>query len=341
MTGYTGIEVSSLCCRAVSARAGRAGARVRAFAVDAYHPGKALDRDATRRQLATTGGLGRRARVVLWGVRSLHQLVPLPRGRGRRWRQEALDAATAELFAAGWTRDAHVVLSRQRVRDASGARRDIVLVAAAAREDIESRLAPLVEAGFAIHAVTTPALALAALARGRPDSRPFSATAYLALCRRGGALAIMRDSTLLFARDFFWSCQEEPASTRRRLLERYVFVTKLGPELQQAFETVRRNYGIPVDQILTCGDMPDLRSLAMPLIEELDVEVETLDSLAGIDGAALPEPAEGFHEQVAALRLACALAVAAPVNLRPRRLRDVVPRPGWFGRTDLSSRAAL
>jgi hypothetical protein len=34
---------------------------------------------------------------------------------------------------------------------------------------------------------------------------------------------------------------------------------------------------------VTCGDLPDLRSLTMPLIEELDIEVATLDTLEGVD----------------------------------------------------------
>ena len=43
-----------------------------------------------------------------------------------------------------------------------------------------------------------------------------------------------------------------------------------------------RKAGAPVDAVVTCGNLPELRSLTMPLIEELDVEVETLDSLEGL-----------------------------------------------------------
>ena len=43
-----------------------------------------------------------------------------------------------------------------------------------------------------------------------------------------------------------------------------------------------RKSGTPVDAVVTCGNLPELRSLTMPLIEELDVEVETLDSLEGL-----------------------------------------------------------
>ena len=51
---------------------------------------------------------------------------------------------------------------------------------------------------------------------------------------------------------------------------------------------MRAEHGASVSAIVTCGDLPDLRSLTMPLIEELDIEVETLDTLDGIsvEGAA-------------------------------------------------------
>jgi hypothetical protein len=51
------------------------------------------------------------------------------------------------------------------------------------------------------------------------------------------------------------------------------------------------------------------------LIERLNIEVETLDTLEGIDGSALPD---GFGERAATLRLASSIAVEPPpVNLLP------------------------
>ena len=55
-----------------------------------------------------------------------------------------------------------------------------------------------------------------------------------------------------------------------------------------------RKYGTPVDAVVTCGNLPELRSLTMPLIEELDVEVETLDSLEGL--VVKPQVAEKLAE---------------------------------------------
>ena len=67
--------------------------------------------------------------------------------------------------------------------------------------------------------------------------------------------------------------------------------------------------------MLLCGDMPEVRSLTAPLIERLNIEVETLDTLEGIDAAKLPE---GFAERASTLRLASSIAVEPPpVNLLP------------------------
>ena len=90
--------------------------------------------------------------------------------------------------------------------------------------------------------------------------------------------------------------------------------------------------GAPRDigQVCVCGGLLELRSMAAALMEQLDVEVEPLDSLFGIDAARLPEPADEFRERGAELRLAWAVAADWPpaINLlRARRRR--CPRPGW------------
>jgi hypothetical protein len=61
--------------------------------------------------------------------------------------------------------------------------------------------------------------------------------------------------------------------------------------------------------------MPEIRSLTAPMIERLNIEVETLDTLEGIDGSTLPD---GFGERASTLRLASSIAVEPPpVNLLP------------------------
>lgn len=64
--------------------------------------------------------------------------------------------------------------------------------------------------------------------------------------------------------------------------------------------------------------------MTLPLMERLDVEVEPLDSLFGIDAARLPESADDFRERVVEMRLAWAVAADrhAPIDfLRERKRR--------------------
>ena len=55
-------------------------------------------------------------------------------------------------------------------------------------------------------------------------------------------------------------------------------VSQLAPQLQHVIDLVRPVHGVTVTSVVACGNLPDLRSLAMLLIEEMDLEVETLDS---------------------------------------------------------------
>ena len=81
-------------------------------------------------------------------------------------------------------------------------------------------------------------------------------------------------------------------------------------------QIVARQHGAAVGTIVTCGNLPDLRSITLPLIEEMDMEVETLDSLEGLD-VAPPLKVEEIADRAPALRLACAAAADAPEAARP------------------------
>ena len=63
-----------------------------------------------------------------------------------------------------------------------------------------------------------------------------------------------------------------------------------------------------VTQVSICGGLPNLRTMTVSLMERLDVEVEALDSLFGIDAERLPGGGNEFRERVAELRLAWAAA---------------------------------
>jgi hypothetical protein len=179
--------------------------------------------------------------------------------------------------------------------------------------DVEERLAPLRDAGFQIDRVVSPQNALAALARLRIP-KPEGATIWLAIDRSAVAIVAARPGELLYSHSFGWNSSVGATGSQARLLQRYSLVAFLAPEVRRAMTAVRER-GARVDAVITCGTLPDLRSLTMPLIEELDVEVETLDFL---DGLQVQEDArERAADMAPAIRLACAGAVA-----RPSRFRD-------------------
>jgi hypothetical protein len=185
----------------------------------------------------------------------------------------------------------------------------------------QAAIAPLVAAGFTVEAVFSPARALLALATARPAAPSRGGEVWLALNRTAAAMAIVEGGRLLFSRVFDWNYR--PAATvREELLQRYSLVAHLAPEIRHALEVVRQEHGAPVTAIVTCGDLPDLRSLTMPLIEELDMEVETLDTL---DGISLEGSVAGIAaDRAPALRLACAAAATARAErLEPRRLAAI------------------
>jgi hypothetical protein len=168
-------------------------------------------------------------------------------------------------------------------------------------------LGPFRRAGFVIDDVLSPPNALAALARQRSRAPGRAATAWVALNRQAAAFAIVDSGELLFSREFDWHYR--PATTaREELLLRYSLVAHLAPELQHAIAVVRAHHRAEVDGIVLCGDLPELRSLTMPLIEELDIEVEALDSLDGLT-VGRPARAEDVADKAPALRLACAAAI--------------------------------
>jgi hypothetical protein len=177
-------------------------------------------------------------------------------------------------------------------------------------------LAPLREAGFVIDDVLTPAEALAALSRHRPPVPGRGATAWLAVNRHGVAIAIVDRGDVLYAREIDWNYRSA-STTREELLQRYSLVAHLAPELGHGFDVVRTGHGVRVDSVVTCGDLPDLRSLTMPLTEEIDIEVETLDSLEGLKVVS-PAANDRIEERSPALRLACAAAIGrAPGTAAP------------------------
>jgi len=237
----------------------------------------------------------------------------------RRTRPEGADIFSVRRFdAADWSADPRLFADALRTirRDHRLSRRAAVVVwhttegidSVRHRDPLES----LTSAGFQIVSVMSPPQALATVATTVRRGAGSDAIAWLALNTSGASIAIVRDGELLFSRTFPWTYKTDLATSKAQLLQRYLLVAHLAPELAHGFKTVRETHGATVDLIVTCGNLPELRSMTLPLIEELDVEVETLDSTDGLL-IARRIGAGDFTEAAPALRLATAAACAASV----------------------------
>jgi hypothetical protein len=173
---------------------------------------------------------------------------------------------------------------------------------------VKAVLAPLSGAGFRIERVVSPCNALAALARVKAV-RGAGASCWVAINRGGVAIVVVRPGQQIYAHSFPWDSSVGASGSQARLLQRYSLVAFLTPEVKRAMGQARSS-GFPVEAVITCGNLPDLRSLTMPLIEELDIEVETLDSLDGL--VVKPDATEKLSDAAASIRLACAGVIARP-----------------------------
>jgi hypothetical protein len=186
----------------------------------------------------------------------------------------------------------------------------------------EATLTALTEAGFTIETIISPERALAILSAEREDGLA-DAKVWAALSRRGAALAIVRRGEVIYSRRLEWR-YKIVTRPNQLLLQRYLFVSHLAPEIQEGIRVVGRQLGVNVDGVVVCGDLPELRMLAKPLHEELKIKVETLDSLDDLD-VTPSAMADRAMDYAPALWLATAVTSLPPVDT-PRRGR-------WFGRT--------
>jgi hypothetical protein len=198
-------------------------------------------------------------------------------------------------------------------------------------------VAPLREAGFEVETVVSPAQALALLARRRPRPAGRGGTVWLALNRQGAAIAIVDAGELLYSREFTWHYRPA-ASVKDELLQRYSLVAHLAPEVRHGLDVVGAQRDVMIGSVVTCGDLPDLRSLTMPLIEELDIEVETLDTLEGLDVSGVSDR-DDLAERASAVCLAVTVGAGEPSTHRSRQARlwltaaavaAALTLAGWF-----------
>jgi hypothetical protein len=241
-------------------------------------------------------------------------LVRTGRGASR-----AIVAGARAVTPGEWSGDPNVladVLRQARRTNQLPRRARVVAWGPRSSEAIAQRpeVSALLSAGFQIGTVLSPAQALAGVVRARQlDDR--DATAALSLNTHGAAMAIISGENILWSRCFEWPLGKPFVRARSEFLEKYLIISQLAPQLQHLIDLVRPVFGVEVTSAIACGNLPNLRSLMMLLIEEMDLEVETLDSADLLE----PRAAAGMcGDSAAALQLASAAAAfdekAVPPN---------------------------
>jgi len=258
--------------------------------------------------------LTREAWVIVWGLQSVHQFLRLPPARDADLEALAVREARGDLapLQAEGGRLSFALMIGADVHVGTHRRREVSLVAVS-EADVNRRIQPLMDAGFEVRGVSTPALALVSVARQQRGFAPGTTTAYVALEARATCVALVRDGVLLFTREIPGGYGDSPEPVHVRL----------AAELRRSMLFFRQTFRTPVDGVVLCGGLANLRSLTSPVASALGIPVQTLDSLSGIEAAAIPEPADTFRAEVASLWPAIA-AAAEPgpcANLLPASIR--------------------
>jgi len=296
--------------------------QVRSFITSLPEDPRSSDFSASLRHLREERRLARQATVTMWGLRSTHRFLQLPDAadaelRARAVRDAADDIALLEVDGA----PARIAVTVGReASDGAEPHRGVSLTAASATE-IERRLEPLTDAGFEIVRVLTPPMALTAVARARLDAVPGETLMCVALAPHATCVAIVSDGVLQLAREIQWGHADGHGEHAEP------FDRRLAAELRRSLLFFRQRFRASADRIVLCGDIDNLRSVSGTLGAVSGLPVETLDSLAGIDASALPEPADEFRAHVAALRLAIAAGAEPPphANLQLEKEESVGP----------------
>jgi Tfp pilus assembly protein PilN len=326
MPARTSVELHAGGCRLVEVdlpvrRRGpvAADARVRTFVSEVANTDDGVALANALLKLRDAQKLARQTWVTIWGLRSAQQFLRLPPARPADLEALARREARKDIapFEAGGDVASVSVIVGGEVQVGSQRRREVTLVAVST-EEVRRRMQPLVDAGFVVDGVLTPALALTAVARAQRDILPGTAVACVALNARATCLAIVRDGVLLFAREMPWGHDGDSAPAALEAL-----ATRVASELKRSILYFKQTFRAPVESVLLCGDMANLRVLTGPLSEALGVAVKPLDSLVGIDAQALPEPSDRFRADVAGLRLAIATGsdLEPAANLLPTAIR--------------------
>ncbi len=282
----------------MSSRGGRTSgaseARVRSFATVAVDDADGLSAHLAARRAEQK--LGRAAWVTVWGLRSAQQFLRLPPAKPADL--EALAAREARKDIAPLETDGDRaslgIMLGGEVVTGTHRRREVSMVAVSTSEVLR-RIQPVTDAGFVVEGVLTPGAGVDGRRPRTARPMPGTAGAFVALGSRATCLAIVRDGLLLFSRELPWGYDADAAPD--------AVGARLASELRRSVLFFKQTFRASVDHVGLCGDMPNLRALTAPLGEALNIPVQTADSLTGIDAHAVPEPAERFRAEIAALRL--------------------------------------
>jgi len=191
-----------------------------------------------------------------------------------------------------------------------------IVVALASASAVRSAMQPLIDAGIHARAVMTPAIALGALMRSRHGrSGPGGIQAFVALDKTAASVALINDGALMMTRAMGWGYLD---GLDRQPRCREDIASRLADDLAEFFHDAGGS-AASVRQVCVVSGLPELRSMTVPLMERLDLEVEPLDSLFGIDTNHVPQGEGSFQERIAELRLAWAAATDWPASLNLMR----------------------
>ncbi len=158
---------------------------------------------------------------------------------------------------------------------------------------IRQRVAPFVQAGGRVREVLLPHEAIGRLVAlaGWPSACVLSMLTSMA------CLAVVQDDFIQSAY-LAWAPTSAVRGDADRLLARYQLAARMMPHLRRWLASA------PDAHVAVCGDFPDLRSAMVPIVEELDREVDVLD--AALVGQAWDDRAE--PNEIAGRQLAWAVA---------------------------------
>ena len=187
----------------------------------------------------------------------------------------------------------------QHQRD--GQLRRPVIVTLAPGDEMKRALEPLIDAGIRVRTVMTPGAALGSVAwRRHLAGESAVLAAYVAIETTATCMALARNGLLVAVRDLPWGYRQDGGNARKC----DEIAGRLGEELAELFAGVAGSGNGVVGQLCICGGFEELHGITAPLMERLDVVVETLDGSAFTLASAVAE------------------SVPAPINLLRARRRS-------------------